>query len=400
MTQNQTPDSQPNPGLEQLMRVKVIKALRELPGFEEFIREDPYIDQILRFEGGLEKYLAELLPVPETWSFLSAIYFYYLFWFFQSSEFGIAAVVAIIKRVEQLVTEGVKVDFKPVVDELKTIDKSVKDGFSEIHSDLKGTLTGFEPVMVAELGVLGATITTALTPIDIATTATAANTAAIETTLGVIEQTLTEQLAFIREALDELPGKIAEALREREDSLADKIAKEVNKTIVGESYFKWSSTSQFYPSMVFVFAELGAPQYPRRSQIKVRLTPLAEEFTEAMVAAYTARLNAQGRFSYEYGNFRCNYVSADKRFKTTIYTSSRAEAVRVLQAIHFVMDDEFQAANLSVTEGWRRAPLGKRELALGNNPAEQQNYLEVFSIQLVRVTIYLNGLKYPVDLLD
>lgn len=49
----------------------------------------------------------------------------------------------------------------------------------------------------------------------------------------------------IKTKLEELPEKLAEKLKKRENALADLVAKEVDKPIVGESYFKWSNTSKF-----------------------------------------------------------------------------------------------------------------------------------------------------------
>lgn len=400
MTTNNNSNSIPVPGLEQLIRLRILKTVRGFPQFETFLREDPNISRILDQEDGFYKYIVELLAVPDSWLYLNTILIYYLIWFFATSEFGIIALGALLQEIETQIKTGIKIDTQPLIDEIKIVDESIKQGFSELHNDIKGVPFGFETVVTSEFAALATALTSALAPIEISTAATAGTALTIEGTVAAIEETLVAELSLIRNGIDELPEKIAEALRLNQDELAEKIAKEVNKTIVGESYFKWSSTSQFYPSMTFVFAEPNAVQYPRRSQIKVRLKPLVEDFTEAMVADYRNRLNQQGVLTYEYGNFRCNYVSSDKRFKTTIYTSSRNEAVRILTAINFIIADNFVDSNLSITEGWRRPPLSRRLNPLGDNPAEQQNYQEIFSIQLVRVTIYLNGLKYPVDLLD
>ena len=55
---------------------------------------------------------------------------------------------------------------------------------------------------------------------------------------------------------------------------------EVSLQIVGESYYKWDSISTYYPTVTFLFKEEGGLQYPRRSQIKVRLAKTNSEISE------------------------------------------------------------------------------------------------------------------------
>lgn len=55
------------------------------------------------------------------------------------------------------------------------------------------------------------------------------------------------------------------------NNLIKEIALEVSLQVVGESYYKWDSTSTYYPTLTFL--------YPRRSQIKLRLKQRNEEIT-------------------------------------------------------------------------------------------------------------------------
>lgn len=48
------------------------------------------------------------------------------------------------------------------------------------------------------------------------------------------------------------------------------IVEGVCNSIVGETYYKWDSTTRFLSAIVFLFLEAGVC-YPKRSQIKTRL---------------------------------------------------------------------------------------------------------------------------------
>ena len=44
------------------------------------------------------------------------------------------------------------------------------------------------------------------------------------------------------------------------------IASEVSLQIVGESYYKWDSTSRYYPTLIIIFKEMNTEQKARRKK--------------------------------------------------------------------------------------------------------------------------------------
>jgi hypothetical protein len=91
-------------------------------------------------------------------------------------------------------------------------------------------------------------------------------------------------------------------------SSLEEIVQGVCNSIVGETYYKWTCISKYYPSVVFLFVEEGV-SYPKRSQIKTRLT-----FLDASQSpSYLDVSRLQGRIRsliyalhYVSGSFRCN----------------------------------------------------------------------------------------------
>lgn len=62
--------------------------------------------------------------------------------------------------------------------------------------------------------------------------------------------------------------------------LPDKVAKEVALQVVGQSYVKWDSSSFYYPTLLFLFKEINVTNYPRKTQVKLRLKKKNTEITE------------------------------------------------------------------------------------------------------------------------
>lgn len=398
MEEEKNENNIPVPDFEYNLRSLTFDVMEDLPQFEEFLKDkSAFMRAFLAQEGGLMNYIGQIVPEPESWDFLQNFYMYYLLWYYRASPTGLGSIMGLLDQVYKKVEQGVSVDFAPVIDELKLIDESIKKASDRAHNDIKGPIIGLESVIITSFTAQTTALLTPLGSIAGELVAVSALLTSIEATLGTIATAVETELPAIKEAITALPGEIAEALRERDAELASAVAKEVNKTIIGESYFKWSSTNQFYPTMVFVFVERDVVQYPRRSQIKVRIPLSPEEVTPAIIALYKERIEALIDFSYEYGLIRCNYVAVNKRYKTTIFTINRAEAINVLTTISNVIGEAFEPDLLSVTEGRRRPALARRQEPIGDNPAEIQDYNENFKVYLVRATLLVGGVKYPIE---
>lgn len=76
----------------------------------------------------------------------------------------------------------------------------------------------------------------------------------------------------IESLLDARFEDLKKYLSDWKSDLIKEIAQEVSLQVVGESYYKWDSISTYYPTITFLFKEQGVSQYPRKSQIKLRLS--------------------------------------------------------------------------------------------------------------------------------
>ena len=95
----------------------------------------------------------------------------------------------------------------------------------------------------------------------------------VETLPEILDNVIKRQLDDFKEYLNEFP--------ERSNSGNSTKRYEVSLQIVGESYYRWDSTSTYFPTLTFLFKEVEASQYKstRRSQIKVRLNKRNEDLT-------------------------------------------------------------------------------------------------------------------------
>jgi len=108
-------------------------------------------------------------------------------------------------------------------------------------------------------------------------------------------QTLIEDFDSLKELMEDIKNLLdnfVEAVRKAVEKAVEEqlplISNSISDKIVGESYYKWSSTNTFLPTLVFIFREdvIGG----RRAQIKVRINVPSEEFTNRMVEALKRRV--------------------------------------------------------------------------------------------------------------
>lgn len=97
-----------------------------------------------------------------------------------------------------------------------------------------------------------------------------------KTTSSLVEvpfQDLLLSTKSIQETLDKLKTQHKDC--KKCCTSVDDIVEGVCNSIVGETWYKWDSTSKYFPSIVFLFVETG-PHYPKRAQLKTRLTSCSE----------------------------------------------------------------------------------------------------------------------------
>ena len=101
---------------------------------------------------------------------------------------------------------------------------------------------------------------------------------------------------------------------------------------------------------------------------------------------------------YNHGIVRGNYVSSDKRFKTTVFGEDQGGIVPLFERILPVINEPFQQNNLSFTMGPRRVSITRRNVPLADIPAQYDDYNMVFIAELYRVVLLINGLEKPIVL--
>jgi hypothetical protein len=79
--------------------------------------------------------------------------------------------------------------------------------------------------------------------------------------------------------MNEFPEILSKHLNKTINKIANQIAKKITLRIIQESFYKYTSTSSFYPTLTFIFKETNINQYPRKSQIKFHFPILSHNLT-------------------------------------------------------------------------------------------------------------------------
>ncbi|RYX86314.1 hypothetical protein EON73_02660 [bacterium] len=96
-----------------------------------------------------------------------------------------------------------------------------------------------------------------------------------------------------------------------------------------------------------------------------------------------------------------NYVSSDKRFKTTVFGSDRGNIELVLTLLFTVIDEFFDPELLSTTKiGSKRPSLTKRKLDLYNVGLNSVDYNQEFPLRLKTVNLLVNGMRTIIRLTE
>jgi hypothetical protein len=137
-------------------------------------------------------------------------------------------------------------------------------------------------------------------------------------------------------------------------------------------------------------------KYRRKAQVKVRIKHRGPDLNDQIVNQLRQRCSSLEPLSFQHGTVRCNYVSPDRSFKTTVFANHQDQAVNVLQPICQIIQQPFDPAFLSVTSQRHRTSPTKRIQPLDGVPLNPHNYTDSFTLQLFKVTLLVNGLKKPI----
>ncbi len=230
-----------------------------------------------------------------------------------------------------------------------------------------------------------------------------------------IEQALTKYQKDNYESIVQLVAdgvrkviKAADDIQKTHTVLLDSNLKEISKTIsnevaakiVGESWAKWDSVTSFYPTLVFIMKEDSDQEPSRRAQIKLRYYKTSDEITDLDIGILKTKAALLKGFSYNYGTLRVNFVSKDKKIKTTLYVSTKEEAVKVLNKFADLANFRWGEEDLTITQGPRRDSITRRTTPLDGINTFVDNYNSTFVVKMFRVSLLINGLERPIRLFD
>lgn len=193
--------------------------------------------------------------------------------------------------------------------------------------------------------------------------------------------------------------ELQEKLDEKFKNFSNEVSEEVSLKVVGEAYTKWDRLSSYYPTLVFIFTEKLLEGTPRKSQIKTRLLQKAEELTDLDIENLRNRISQNSSLSYSYGSTRANYVSSDKRWKTTVFVSSKEQVNALFTKIGFILQEEINFDLFSYTYLKQKRPrITTRSSSLVGINLNLINYDETFQVYLKRVVLLVNNLQKPIVL--
>lgn len=181
---------------------------------------------------------------------------------------------------------------------------------------------------------------------------------------------------------------------EKIENLPKTIAYEASLAIIGEPYRRYDAISCYYPTLSFIFYEENAVTKPRRAQIKLRLKEKTEDLTSQRIEEIKLLVSQIDNLTFMAGSTRANYVSADKRMKTSIYCEDANNAEFILDKTLSIISDVFDKSLLSITtNGTNRPNFSKRKHSLANIGLNTENYNTPFKVKLHHVHLVVNGIK-------
>ena len=164
--------------------------------------------------------------------------------------------------------------------------------------------------------------------------------------------------------LEKLVQELQESVLTKE--LIPEVTRHIGNELVGESFLRWDSRVQYYPTLTLIFLEdeMGFQSrqsqdrlaVQRKVQIKVRVTDFEEieGGEESLIEEYTRRCLRIEDLCFESGNLRCCYVNEGRcKWKTTVFVEHEEEAHAVLNRVCGIINTSYNRQNLTLTMGKR-----------------------------------------------
>ena len=153
------------------------------------------------------------------------------------------------------------------------------------------------------------------------------------------------------------------------------LARHVGNELVGETYLRWDSRVQFYPTITCLFLEseeafqarrlLNSTTVQRKVQVKLRVLDyevgaMTDIDADKLEARYRDRVDQIKNLAFHTGELRCTYVNpGNVKCKTTLFARNVSEAQDLLAVLCNYVDQESYPDCLSYTSSLKNK--GKKE---------------------------------------
>lgn len=383
----------------------LINSILSFNEIEEEIRKQPEIDRFLEFKGGFKRYLIDLASFPDVYTYLSNIYLLIILKKWEEEEKSVPVqITTIITDLSNLREELLRILNKVLegqnlmIDTLNLLNRMGERLLTSINNQLIPKLDSLYKYLKGSL----TEILDTLNVYNIRFQSLEQKVLSLSgLNLRYFNEILDKQENYqriIMLSIENIPTKVLENLEDRFKLLKEEISEEVSLKIVGESYYKWDSVTTYFPTLILLFKEKDVEIRPRKSQIKLRLKIRGQDLTNQDIYSLKDKILLAMPLCYKYGKTRGNYVSKDKRFKTTIFASERNEIDLLLNRLSFIIDEEYNPNNLSITQGRNRESITKRRHSLMDIEINPVNYEGDFEVCCFRAVLIVNGLSSPIVL--
>lgn len=209
---------------------------------------------------------------------------------------------------------------------------------------------------------------------------------------------IARSLSALTKSIEGLKSEV-EDMRDELKKLPLTIASEVADSIVGESYYRFDSQTNYHPTVIFVFKLVNSTGGAGRSQVKLRFPKRSSEVTERDIVDLKAKIQSLHGLTYQYGDARLNFVSADRVAKTVMNVHSKADGSPVLSALCGAVGIPFDDRLISETTGNRRPPVDRRTSSIGAwTPRQVVNVYGPY--RLFKAKFLVNGMSKPLILFE
>lgn len=386
----------PDFGFEVQLRRVIVDEVSSFTEIPTIVDNDPDFVPFLTNYNSYRNYLRNIIPSEDSSAFIDLLVLYEIL-LRQKAVLGqlndpkgaLPLLLGLFQKfalnLEKPISEFIQDQTKEVLDKLKNYedrltklyDDDLKDGFAGLP-DTHKKVDAIHKKIVKD-------------PTDIA-----AIEKIVQASEGRVKSAIGDLQSHFDAALDTARKDAVKYADQTKKDVIKEVCEEVPNRVVGESYFRYNSTSSFYPTLSLIFLEETENNAPRRAQMRIKIDKTSEEIDQAFIDHIKRTLESEYNKGFEYGAVRACYVSSDKRFKNTMFVKTKQDAVNTLKALYELVGLPFDINNLSVTEGRNRKPITRRTRALAGVQPLVQDYQANFRVNLYRVVIQVNGLEKPV----